>query len=454
MTISKSILFNADSYKYGMHKMYPPNTEYVYSYLESRGGKYDATLFFGLQAFIKEYLLTPITQEDIDKAEALLNLHGEPFNREGWEYILNEHGGKLPIKIYAVPEGSIVPTSNVLVTIVNTDPKCWWSTTFLETAILRGVWYPTTVATNSYASKKVILNALSLTGDINKIDYMLHDFGQRGVSSFESSGLGGMAHLVNFKGTDNVNSLLFANEYYNEPLAGYSVPATEHSVITSWLPQNEQQAYLNLIQQYGKNGIISCVSDSYDIYNACHMWGQLKDQLDANGTTLVIRPDSGNPLEVIPKCLAILEQYFGFSVNDKGYKILDGVMMLWGDGITTETIEQILTNTMVLGYSANNFIFGQGGALLQQLDRDTCKFAVKCSAAYIDGQWVDVFKDPITDKGKASKKGRVVLCKNEDQYYTSIDPLESCMQLVYENGALLVDEDLSAIRYRANSCCI
>ena len=185
-----NIILNADSYKYSQFNQYPDGTEYVYSYIESRGGKFDTTVFFGLQAFIKEYLTTPITIEMIDEAQAIIEAHGEPFNREGWIYILMEHDGRLPVQINAVPEGTVVPTKNILASIINTDPKCYWLTSFLETALLRAIWYPTTVATNSREIKKVILDALERTGTPDDIGFKLHDFGARGVSSLESAGIG------------------------------------------------------------------------------------------------------------------------------------------------------------------------------------------------------------------------------------------------------------------------
>jgi len=229
----KNIILNADSYKYSQFNQYPPNTEYIYSYIESRGGKYDETVFFGLQAFIKEYLLAPITQDMIDEAEAIITAHGEPFNREGWEYILHAHNGCLPVHIKAVPEGMVIPVRNVLATIINTDPKCYWLTSFLETAILRSIWYPTTVATNSREIKKVILDALEHTGTPADINFKLHDFGARGVSSLESAGIGGSAHLINFMGTDTIEALLYARRYYGADMAGFSIPASEHSISAS-----------------------------------------------------------------------------------------------------------------------------------------------------------------------------------------------------------------------------
>jgi nicotinamide phosphoribosyltransferase len=422
MKLAKNIILNTDSYKVSMFKQYPAGTTGVYSYIESRGGKYDETVFFGLQSFIKEYLLEPITQADIDIADAILTAHGEPFNREGWEYILSAHGGYLPVVIRSVPEGTVVPVKNVLATIENTDPKAFWLTTWLETALLRAVWYGTTVATQSKFIKNIITNYLEKSGDPTTINFKLHDFGARGVSSMESAGIGGAAHLVNFMGTDTISGILHAREYYNAELAGFSIPAAEHSTVTSWGRAGEVDAYRNMVRQFGKPGaLLAVVSDSYDIYNACKMWGtELKDEVVASGATVVIRPDSGDPVEVLPKMFTILGETFGYTTNDKGYKVLNNVRMLWGDGINQLSIQSILRVVVDMnGWSADNLAFGMGGALLQQLDRDTQKFAMKCSAAEVNGEWVDVFKDPITDRVKASKKGRIQLWTNSGGEFAS-----------------------------------
>ena len=174
-----NMLLNTDSYKLSHWLQYPPETEYVSSYIESRGGKWTETVFFGLQAFIKEYLLKPFTREDIEEANTFCKLHGVPFNKEGFEYILKRYKGYFPVRIEAVPEGTVVPISNVLVQVKNTDPRCFWVTSFLETALLRAIWYPTTVATNSYMTKKVIYNSLKRTSEDpnGQIMFKLHDFG-------------------------------------------------------------------------------------------------------------------------------------------------------------------------------------------------------------------------------------------------------------------------------------
>lgn len=435
--MSKSILFNTDSYKTCMWKIYPENTTGIYSYIESRGGEYDKTVFFGLQAFIKEYLMKPITQQDIEFAEEIWTMHGEPFNREGWEYILNTHKGYLPLIIRAVPEGSVIPVKNVLVTVENTDPLCYWLTTWIETALLRAIWYPTTVATNSYESKQIILDYLRVSGKEQEIDYKLHDFGSRGVSSAESSGIGGAAHLINFKGTDNMLGVLYAREHYGfskesnvngiSPLAGYSVPASEHSISSSFGRENERDYVLRMLSLLDKDNhrVVSMVADTYDVFNFCKLLGtdpEIKEKIEdaaAWGGLVVVRPDSGDPKTVVLKCLEILHDYFGS--YEGNYKVLNGVKVLQGDGIDSNMINTILDYIDLFGYSADTVIFGQGGALLQKLDRDTQKFAMKCSAACINGEWVDVQKDPSTDSGKRSKPGRVTLWKNGSEYESSVN---------------------------------
>jgi nicotinamide phosphoribosyltransferase len=422
MKLAKNLILNTDSYKVSMFKQYPAGTTGVYSYIESRGGRYDRTVFFGLQAFIKEYLLVPITQADIDIADEILTAHGEPFNRAGWQYILDKHNGYLPVVIRAVPEGTVVPVSNVLATIENTDPECFWLTTWLETALLRAVWYPTTVATQSWKIKQVILDALEKTGDPSLINFKLHDFGARGVSSLESAGIGGASHLINFMGTDTISGVLFAREYYNAGVAGFSIPAAEHSTITSWGREGEVDAYRNMLTQFAKPGaILAVVSDSYDIYNAVDkLWGEeLRQQVIDSGATVVIRPDSGDPDVVCRQLIQKLDAKFGSTVNSKGFKVLNHVRLMQGDGINESTIRCILGSFQVYGYSADNIAFGMGGALLQILDRDTQRFAMKCSSAEINGKWVDVMKDPVTDTGKRSKAGRVTLWTNSGDEFAS-----------------------------------
>ena len=464
MKLAKNIILNTDSYKVSMFKQYPAGTTGVYSYIESRGGRYDRTVMFGLQAFIKEYLLEPITQSDIDIADEILTAHGEPFPRAMWQHILDKHMGYLPVVIRAVPEGTVVPVSNVLATIENTDPECFALTTWLETALLRAIWYPTTVATQSWKIKQVILDFLEKTGDPSTIDFKLHDFGARGVSSMESAGIGGASHLVNFMGSDTISGVLFAREYYNAGIAGFSIPAAEHSTITSWGRDNEVKAYENMLKQFAKPGsIVAIVSDSYDIYNAVDkLWGEeLRQQVIDSGATVVIRPDSGDPDVVCRQLVQKLDAKFGHTVNSKGFKVLNNVRLIQGDGVNEHTIRCILGSFQVYGYSADNIAFGMGGALLQILDRDTQRFAMKCSSAEINGEWIDVQKDPITDSGKRSKAGRVTLWTNSGGEFASgvtaptgwtdkgIGGWTNALEEVYRDGKLVKEITFDEVRANA-----
>lgn len=409
MTNFKSIVFNVDSYKVSMSKQYPPGTEYIYSYITARSG--NNIVNFGLQKFIREVLSVPVTREEVLAAEKFWTAHGEPFNTEDWLYIVSEYQGWLPLEIFGLDEGLVVPSKTPVVTVVNTDPRCYWLTTWVETAMLRDVWYGSTVATNSWEIKQIIKEYLERSGDVAGLPFKLHDFGFRGASSYESAEIGAAAHLINFMGTDTVAGIFGAAKFYDADVynTAWSIPAAEHSTITSWGRDSEALAYENMVKQFSKEGsIFAVVSDSYDIYNAVeNIWGtQLRDLIVTSKGTLVIRPDSGDPIEVLPRLIASAAEKFGYVINDKGYKVLNNVRFIWGDGINKLSIQSILRMVVdVMGYSADNLAFGMGGALLQGVTRDTYSFAMKASAARINEQWVPVAKDPITDSGKKSMSG-------------------------------------------------
>lgn len=458
-----SVIVRTDSYKFSQWKQYPEDTEYLSSYIESRGGEPES-VFFGLQAFIKDYLLTPVTSVDVARAEMAVRAHGLPFNRKGWDTIVDEFGGYLPISIEAVPEGTVMETHNVQVQITNTDPRFAWLVSPIETALLRGIWYPSTVATMSRKAKRRIARALHKTSDIpveDQIGFKLHDFGARGASSGETAILGGMGHLVNFMGTDTFEALFGVMSYYNtEEIVGFSIPASEHSTITAWGREGEKDAYTNMIEQFGGEGsIYACVSDSYDIWKAIDYWYELKEEIIAKGGTLVVRPDSGNPLTMPIKVIEYLMEKFGYETNSKGFKVLPSyIRVIQGDGITVNTLSEILDNMVMAGLSLDNLAFGMGGGLLQKWDRDTLKYAMKASARRDSaGVWHDVFKDPITDHGKVSKKGRLGLvyecglgnCGFRTLPKTIADEKGNLLREVFRDGKLLVDDTFQAIRDRA-----
>lgn len=444
-----------DSYKYSHAAQAPKGFSASHSYLESRGGELPYVLFFGLQYYLKQYLTQRITREDVEEAEEFMRLHGEPFNKEGWLYIVEKLQGKWPVVIRAVPEGSIVPNHNVLMTVESTDENVPWVASFLETMLLK-VWYTCTVASQSYFLKQLIGRYLKKSSDNpEEILFKLHDFGYRGVSSEESALLGGMAHLVNFRGTDTVAGIIGASRYYNEKMAGFSIVASEHSTMTMWGKGNEVAAYANMLEVYKDQPIFACVSDSYDIYNAVeNIWGgTLKDMVIARaneGKTLVIRPDSGEPEAVCIRLMTILERCFGATKNTKGFKVINhNVRLIQGDGVNHSSIRQILEGLIMYGYSASNISFGMGGALLQSLNRDTLKFAFKCSAAKINDKWIEVYKDPITDLGKKSKRGRLdlELTSHRDIRTVRFGMAEkSLLTEVYRDGEMLREYSFEQIR--------
>lgn len=456
-----NLILQTDSYKLTHFKQYPPKTTRVYSYLESRGGMFPETTFFGLQYYLKKYLAGKVfTARDIEHAKDFALAHfgrGDCFNYTGWYDLLNKHGGTLPIRIKAVPEGMTVPNKNVLMTIENTDGEFPWLTNFLETILLK-VWYPITVATLSRQIKKAITEYHDITGsDKSGINFKLHDFGYRGVSSEETSGLGGAAHLINFFGSDTLAGIVLAQEYYDAGMAGFSIPAAEHSTITSWGKEHEVDAFKNMLDQW-PNGLVAVVSDSYDLENAVrNLWGdKLRDQIMMREGCLIIRPDSGAPATTVVQVLTGLGDRFGYSINQAGFKVLNPkVKVIQGDGINYDSIREILQLMTLKGWAAENTAFGMGGALLQQLNRDTQQFAIKCSAVTVNGLNVDVFKSPTGDKSKASKRGNLKLVRTNGELQTiqMASPLErrhDLLQTVFQDGEIIpTDNSFESIRKRA-----
>ncbi len=455
-------IIDTDSYKASHFLQYPPNTTRAFFYLESRGSErdYTETVFFGLQYILKRYFVEKFTQEMVEEAKEVIEAHGLPFNYDGWTNLIKKHGSKLPLRIRAVAEGSVVPTHNVLMTVETTDDEFAWLGSWFETQLMR-IWYPITVSTQSFYIKRDVYRFLRKTADDAdaEIDFKVHDFGSRGVSSQETAAIGGAAHLVNFLGSDTMAALLLHREFYHAPMAGFSIPAAEHSTITSWGRDNEIEAYRNMLKHFAKpNSTVAIVSDSWNIYHAVEkIWGeQLKQEVVDSGATIVIRPDSGEPIEVVSKVAAILAEKFGTTTNSKGFKVLKNVRIIQGDGVNQESIRAILERLKTEGFSASNIAFGIGGSLLQKISRDTLKFAYKCSAIVTDGEWRDVYKQPITDAGKNSKRGRLDLILKHGNYETvkleadeEISAENSALRIVYENSEMLIDDNLEAIRKRA-----
>lgn len=451
-----NLLLLTDSYKVSHYRQYPPGTEGVYSYFESRGGRFDEIVFFGLHYVLARYLAgAVVTREKIEQAGEFCGRHfGDPtlFNRGGWQHVLDAHGGKLPVEIRAVPEGTPVPTRCPMMTVENTDPACFWLTNTIETLLVQ-VWYGSTVATLSREMKRLLLRYLRENGDPELVDSKLHDFGFRGVSSVESAAIGGAAHLVSFGGSDTLVACRLAEQYYGADMPGVSIPAAEHSTITSWGREGEERAYANMLERFPA-GLVSVVSDSWDVLQACrHLWGDaLRERVLERAGTLVVRPDSGDPAPTLLRVLETLGEAFGCERNAKGYRLLPPqVRVIQGDGIDYDEAGRILATLAENGWSADNVAFGMGGGLLQKLDRDTQQFAFKCSHVVVEGRPRDVFKDPVTDPGKRSQRGRLKLVRTPEGLRSARreEPGADLLEPVFRDGEILAAPRFDEVRARA-----
>lgn len=475
-----TLLLRTDEYKYSHFLQYRPGVNRLAAYVSPRANNLlpdvDIDIVsFGVQAFILKYLTKRITAEQVLRAEKIVKKTGLPFNTAGFMRIVNENGGLFPVQVYAIPEGGQIKPGQIQAQVI-TAPG-WnepWVTTFIETALVRAIWYPSTVATLSREIKKVINRYLQLSSDdpAGQLPFKLHDFGARATTSGESAEIGGSAHLINFCGTDTTESLLNIEKYYllNDDLTTYpgllggSIPAAEHSTITSWGKLREDAALSNLIDQFAANGIFAGVSDSYDIYNACeNIWGgSLRQKVIDSKATVVVRPDSGNPLVVLPRIMAIFEDKFGVTYNSKGYKLLNNVRIIWGDGINYQMINDILYLLVnKLGYSADNIAFGMGSALLQNISRDSLSYAMKGSAGQLEANsfWYGFNKDPVTAPEKASLRGIHSMYSDDgikdwtqmNQMYDGTPPWTGKIpwNLVYDNGTINNLSDFGDVRKRA-----
>lgn len=444
-----SFPLRTDSYKLSHWKAYHPDTEHVYSYMEARDGAlFPEIVMFGLQMILeRNFAGARVGPIELARANALAGLHfgsDEVFNREGWTRIIEKHGGRLPLRVRALREGTVAHKGDVLMTVENTDPEFPWLTNWAETMLMQ-VWYPITVATLSREVKKIIKHAMDVSGaDPEGLPFKLHDFGFRGSTSVESAGIGGCAHLVNFMGTDTLEALLYARKYYEEPCAGFSIPATEHSIMTQQGPEGETEVVRRVLEEF-PTGLVAMVGDSYDMHSfARDIIGRdmQRTVLERDGC-LVVRPDSGDPATICTEVAELLWEAFGGELNQRGYKVLNPkVRMIQGDGIKWKThgrnvvghtAGDVLREMMNAGFSAENIAFGSGGGLLQEVTRDTLDLAIKCSATCINGRWSDVRKNPATQAGKASKGGRFA----------------GDLVTVFENGDLHNASTLAEARERA-----
>ncbi len=466
-------ILNADTYKATHWTFEHPNFENSYGYIEARrGGEFSYVQFLGLQYALRFYMMQHVTMEMVNEAEAELTAHGIPFNRSAWERVVNYHNGLIPVRIKALPEGVIVKQGTVLVTVESTDPELPGMAAYVETMLLRAVHYPTTIATRSLRWWKLLDHYYRETGDA-PADFALVDFGARGAHSTEAAALGGMAHLVNFQVTDNLMGIRFAKNVYPwDGMPGFSIPATEHSVTTSWGKDNEKAFFERILEVHGDNpGLggegrypVSVVIDTYDQDNAIRTWltpeseGGLLDKLKASNMRVVLRPDSGDPIINVIHCLDLIGSLVGFEVNEKGYRVLpDFVRLIQGDGINEDSLRRIAARAAYHKWSLDNLVFGSGGGLLvHEAERDTHRFAMKTSEVVIGGTTAAVQKTVKTDPTKASKAGRfaVVYGNYSVNLQTiqeqDIDPgEEDWLMTVYEDGELFNQQSWEQVRARS-----
>lgn len=433
----RNAITDVDSYKPSHAFLDPPGVDDKYFHWMPRlGARYGFMCLVGMQYVLLRGFVVEVTMDMVREADALFAEHGEPFYREGWERIVTHHGGRMPLRIRAVPEGLAVPVGNAMwdVQLSEPDPMLKWLPGWMETKLSR-VFAPSTVATRGRFIKRHILDALIESSDdpMGEVDFKLQCFGSRGATCEEQAALCGFAHLVNFKGTDTVEALRFARHYYGATtMPGFSIPAAEHSTVAIWGRDREFDCYAHLVRQflYGeatgkKYPLAACVSDTYDFYNAVENgWcgPQLLPLVRDSGGTVVIRPDSGKPAEVDLRACNIIDRKLGTTRNSKGYKVWPSYYrMIQGDGVNDESIPDIYRELLSNRFSATNLGFGMGGHNLQDFTRDTQRCKLAFSAARIDGAWRGFSKDPKTDPTKASLPGLQALVRESGEYRTVRD---------------------------------
>lgn len=463
---------NTDVYKDFHEPLYVPGLTSLSSYFHSRGGPWETATLFGLQYDLHKYWMKPMTMGDISEAEDFNNEHFIRFDRKKAERIVTVHGGYLPLRVRAIPEGLCVPTGHALMTVENMDPEMASLESMMETSLVR-LWQASTTATVCREMKKLLLKYLRITSDTPEqdVEYMYWDFGARAMDTVEMSQKSGMSPLLSFKGTDTKEGVRAANHYYHggQRFQMVGVPATEHSTICSWGREREFDSVEHAIRTYlydrqlppGIPKILSCVGDTYDIYNFVHQvtTGKLHKLIKESGGKFVPRPDSGPPAKVLPEIFNIASANLGSDMGEttKGYRKLPPYFgFLQGDAVDLYKVEPYLQALVENKICVSNFVFGSGGGLHQIWQRDDQKWKFACSAAKGKDGWVDdVRKDPITDPGKRSRAGRLDLIRKEDGTYDTVDlghdaiaHPQSVMNTVYETGEILYHNTFSDCQER------
>ena len=513
----KETILLTDGYKLGHHFQYPKGTEMVYSNWTPRSCKYfpeasEGSVVFGIQYLIKEYLIKQFNENffNLPKAQAIMEFHDRVDNFVGISNVGIEHIdalydlGYLPIEIKALPEGSVCPIRVPMMTIKNTLPEFFWLTNYLETLISSVLWLPCTSATSARLYKKELkrhAKRTSFPGDVN-IGFACHDFSMRGMAGIEAAIVSGMAHMTSFCGSETIPAIRAVEEYYNadssKELVAATVPATEHSVMCAGGKEDELETFRRLICEVYPNGIVSIVSDTWDFWQVVEDFlPKLKKEIMARDGRVVIRPDSGDPVDIIcglrtnPHfntriveghyycCYApfdidseyveisegqyygayyMLGKTFGWNTTDTGFRYPSTkIGLLYGDSITLERQKQIYLRLEGAGMAACNLVLGVGSFTYQFKSRDSLGFAVKATACKINGELKEIFKQPKTDDGtKNSLKGLITIYEENGTYVakdcvSEAEEMEGALEPVFVNGSLVKDYSLSEIRERIDA---
>lgn len=488
---------NIDSYKLSHQKMYPEGTEYVYSNFTPRGSRIDGVdkvVFFGLQAWIDEFenlYREEFFNKDIDVICAefeqnCMELLG--LNNVGSDHWRALHKlGYLPLEFKAMPEGSEVPLKVPVFTVENTNPDFFWLVNYIESWVSVGVWIPTTSATKAKHFRSILEPwAIKTTGSTAGVEFQGHDFSFRGMGSIEESAAAGAGHLTSFVGSDTIQAKAWIKEHYDEasePIM-LTLPASEHSVMCAGGagPDDEDATYERMLDIY-PNGLLALVSDTWDLWRVLtETLPKLKDKIMARDGKLVIRPDSGDPVDILcgihtpftgltldpaeKGVVELLWDEFGGTVNAQGYKVLDShVGAVYGDSITPERAEAICERLEAKGFASTNVVFGLGSFHYRYVTRDTFGFAMKATSVTVNGVEQAIFKDPITDSGeKRSARGRMIVVEEYDEEHDIAGELKMIdgltreeqveysdydyLQTVWRDGYWLYRQDFDQIRAR------
>ena len=498
-------LFLTDGYKTSHNKQYPEETTLVYSNFTPRSNKYapngcKEVVVFGSQMVMMQ--LHEMFQKDFfdkSKDEVCREMKEELSMYLGTDYDVSHFEalhdlGYLPIRVKSLPEGSKAPIKVPVFTIVNTHPDFYWVTNYLETILSNLLWKPITSATIAHQYRKVLTEWMLKTDKTNHqfIDWQGHDFSMRGMDSVEAVISSGLGHLTSFWGTDSLPTIYGARKYYGaEGFFCASVPATEHSVMCAGGKEDEVETFRRLLDTY-PTGILSVVSDTWDLWKVCtqHIVTLKEEILSRNGK-LVIRPDSGDPVEILcgindykedgdgtmykahytsgmfrdrGRKITVAEQkgvvellwdVFGGTVNEQGYKVLDShIGAIYGDSITIDRANEICERLEAKGFASTNVVLGIGSFTYQYNTRDTFGFAMKATYVEVNGEGREIFKDPITDDGtKKSATGLLHVSKILDEYFL-VDKVTwgeeegGELQIIYNDGEFFNQTTLTEIRQK------